>query len=233
MNRKTFIVWLMGMSLGVSGLLKASEPATDVSQRFVESTDYSLLAEPQSDLPELILVFWYQSESSAEVYQALVEQGLNVTLWPAIYREAWRPAAKLALMAEQLEFTPSQQQQLFQRLMAMSKDNQSLAVQDQKAFVRLLSQVSSGTDDTATEAELTSANESDSTIELDNDAIETAVYDSELPKRLKTLQNRLKQLPISSVPTIIFKGRYIIDANQAKTSQRLLQIIQFLDQTTP
>jgi len=59
------------------------------------------------------------------------------------------------------------------------------------------------------------------------------VYDSELPKRLKTLQNRLKQLPISSVPTIIFKGRYIIDANQAKTSQRLLQIIQFLDQTTP
>ncbi len=171
---------------------------------FLEKTDYTRISAPAVDMPDIVLVFRYGSESSYRLYRILSERNFAVTLWPAVFRESWRPEAKLALMANQLQASTKQQLALFESLHQEPADWSQLT-----AYRQLLSKV-----------------------EFKAESVEPVLFDSELPKRLKHTQMRIKEFSISTVPTIIFKGQYTINADQAKTPARLIDIIQHLEQLT-
>lgn len=204
MLKQTIITFALFMACLSIGFAQTPLPSSDGAS-FLEDQQFSKLAQADNTLPELVVVIWYGSESSLRVYQTLNQSGFQPILWPAVFREAWRPAAKLALMANKLALTPQQQSELFQQ----SQTN-TTPLNQAKDFVAMLGQ-----------------------FELDEKQLEDAVYDSELPKRLVSIQNKIKQFSISTVPTIIFKGQYIIDAKQAQTPARLVEIIQYLDNKTP
>jgi predicted DsbA family dithiol-disulfide isomerase len=69
-------------------------------------------------------------------------------------------------------------------------------------------------------------------IGIREEAIEPVLFDSDIPKQLKRQLNLLEKFSISSVPTIIFKGQYVITAEQAKTPAHLLAILEFLESQT-
>lgn len=191
---------LLTISLLFAGQLFSGE----ASQSFQESSDFTRLTSPAADMPELVLVFRYGSESSHRLYRILSERGYAVTLWPAVFRESWRPEAKLALMARKLEATPEQHITLFE-----SVQNESVDWSQLTAYRQLLSQ-----------------------LQFQEAAIEPVLFDSELPKHLKQTQKRIQNFSISTVPTIIFKGQFTINAEQAKTPARLINILQYLEQLT-
>lgn len=204
MLKQTIVTFALFMACLSTGLAQAPLPSSD-GATFVEDQHFSKLATADSALPELVVVVWYGSESSLRVYQTLSQSGFQPTLWPAVFREAWRPAAKLTLMANNLTLTPQQQADLFQQ-----SQSGSAPLSQAKDFISVLGQ-----------------------FELEEKQLEDVVYDSELPKRLVSIQNKIKQFSISTVPTIIFKGQYTIDAKQAQTPARLVEIIQYLEQNTP
>ncbi len=204
MLKQTIGTFALLMACLSTGLAQAPLPASQ-GPGFLEDQHFSKLATADNTLPELVVVIWYGSESSLRVYQTLNQSGFQPTLWPAVFREAWRPAAKLTLMTNQLRLTPQQQSDLFQQ-----SQSGALPLNQAKDFITLLGQ-----------------------FELEEKQLEDIVYDSELPKRLASLQNKIKQFSISTVPTIIFKGQYTIDAKQAQTPARLVEIIQYLENNTP
>lgn len=175
----------------------------NASNSFVEGRDFSRLQTPDPTQPDLILVSWYGSTAAYQLYGALATHWhSDITLWPAVFREAWRPAAKLNLMANALDLSKEQHLQIFRSVIA------SPMVLKQSADFELFFGV----------------------FELNEEKVSQTVRQSELPKTLKNLQNRLKSYSISTVPTIIFRGEFIIDAKQARTPARLLQLLDYLDQ---
>ncbi|MEE4244473.1 MAG: hypothetical protein V2I33_03635 [Kangiellaceae bacterium] len=187
-----------------------------VSNQITEGVDYTVHPERLSTAAaseqsiDIMLVGYYGSESSARVLDALLLKQIdspiqiNIQLLPIVLRESWRPAAKLMMMANQLTDDLTAHKALFTEVQSGNLD-----WQNSQSTERLLQLIS---DDQA--------------------LIEQTIYDSSLPKRLKSIENMLSEYPISSVPTIIFKGRYTIDANQAKTPARLMAIINHLENIT-
>jgi hypothetical protein len=169
-----------------------------------QDVDYTRLESPLDNGPQLILVFRYRNESSYRLYRILSQQGYSVTLWPAVLRESWRPEAKLALMANQLKASYQQHLQLFETLQSQPQDSFQL-----DSFRQLLKGIG-----------------------IREEAIEPVLFDSDIPKQLKRQLNLLEKFSISSVPTIIFKGQYVITAEQAKTPAHLLAILEFLESQT-
>ena len=169
---------------------------------FIENRDFSILSNPQPQLPELILVFWYGSESSYQVYGALADWAVDqpITLWPAIFRESWRPAGKLAIIANNLNLDSGQQLSLFETLLSYD-----VQWQDKDSFYRLLSPYVD-----------------------DKEVLDRAIRDTMVFNQLNQIQKSISHYPISGVPTIIFKGKYIVNAQQAGTSVRLIQILDHL-----
>ncbi|MCO7226281.1 hypothetical protein [Pleionea sp. CnH1-48] len=180
-----------------------AESSVTEPTEFIEGQDYLVLEPVAEEVPPLILVFWYGSESSYQVLHALSQwpQAESVTLWPAVFRESWRPLARLAMVAQELKLSNEQQLSIFEQVILSPQDWQ------RERQTELLVQLHG-----------------------EQEAVETALRDSELPKRLKVIQKQLLKYPISHVPTIIFKGRYIINANQAQTAARLLQILEHISQ---
>ncbi len=176
-----------------------------IADSFTVNTDYHELGATDGTLPKLVLVNWYGSNSSYQVYGALNKHFEQPVLWPAVFREAWRPAARLQLMAQRLNLTAEQQLTLFQQVLTSPPE-----WTDKLVYQNMLSP-----------------------LVTDPEQLDQVIHASELPMQLKNIQNKLAELPISTVPTIIFKGRYIIDATQAQTSARLIRILQFLDQQQP
>ncbi|WP_144392639.1 hypothetical protein [Pleionea sediminis] len=172
--------------------------------KFVAGIDFTQL-NSQESVPDLVLVSWYGSDSAKRVYSALENNEFSAILWPAVFREAWRPAAKINLVANNLKLSPEQHLELFTLIQA---ENSTLNTP--KDYIAIFNQF----------------------IE-DSQQVEDAVYDSDMPKRLVFIQNMIKQFSISTVPTIIFKGQYTIDATQAKTPARLIEILKYLDNTKP
>ena len=171
------------------------------SSNLVTADDYSKLDAEIESLPKLILVSWYGSESSQRAYRALVANQQDVVLWPAVFREKWRPAAKLMLMSQQLNASADQHLAFFSQL-----QNDTL-VWTNESYKELLTPLNPK-----------------------NEQIEQVIFSSELPKQLKSIQNQIQQFSISSVPTIIFKGRYIISAEQAHSPAKLIEILNYLEQ---
>lgn len=200
MSHPLILPTLLMFCLLFAGQVNSEEP----NQSFQENTDFIRLNSPAVDLPQLVLVFRYGSESSHRLYRILSERGYSVTLWPAVFRESWRPEAKLALMAHKLEATPEQHITLFEHIQSETVDWSQLT-----AYRQLLSQ-----------------------LKFQEAAIEPVLFDSELPKHLKQMQKRIQSFSISTVPTIIFKGQFTINAEQAKTPARLINILQHLEQQT-
>lgn len=179
---------------------------------FQEGTDFIELPEQSQNngAPDLALVFWYGSESSFQVLSALSQGAYadSVTLWPAVFRERWRHAGKLALKANKLGFTTAQHLNLMESVITQKPDWR----QPDTEYSLLSSLIT------------TESNE-----QPNQEALELVLRDLTIAKELKNVQNLINSYPISSVPTIIFKGQFVITAEQAKTSRRLLQILDFLN----
>jgi hypothetical protein len=173
----------------------------DTPPLFQDGIDFTRLETPIADAPQVILVFRYGNESCYRLYRILSQHGYNLTLWPAVFRESWRAEAKLALMANQLGASEQQHLRLFETVRDQPLDGSEL-----NSYRQLLKSIG-----------------------LSEQAIEPVLFDSDLPKQLKKRQILLQKFSISAVPTIIFKGHYIITAEQAKTPARLLTILEYLE----
>ena len=199
-------------------LLSLSTVAADNFPVFREGVDFTELrsdAAAVSTNESVILVFWYGSESSFQVLSALSQSAYTeqLILWPAVFRENWRQAGKLTLYAKLLDFSPQQHLALMQKVIVEQPNlTENRAKQD--ILVKLLRQKPNA---------LTEQDNLDERLEL-------VLRDPSVPKELKSIQSRLSDYPISSVPTIIFKGKFVISAEQAKTGRRLVQILDFLNQ---
>ncbi|NVJ59147.1 MAG: hypothetical protein HWE27_02095 [Gammaproteobacteria bacterium] len=180
-----------------------SSTLVSANSNFSEGLDFTKAKELNKNVPELQLVCRYRSVSCQAIMQGLVESSISgVKLVPIVLREAWRDEARLMMMANQLDFTAEQHLKLIRLL--MGQDTPIESIEDR---INVLTAIQP---------------------ELNQETIESVAYNSEMPKRLKQIDNQLKSYPISSVPTIIYQGRYTIDANQGKTTRRILEIIDYL-----
>ncbi len=195
--------------LGMPPATAADDDTLSDTKPFQVNSDYSIVSPTDAiehlpeQLPPLLLVGWYGSESCYQVFGALKThlKSYSLTFWPAILRESWRPAAKLSILANKLALTDEEHLALFKKIQL-----QSIHWHQSGILAELLK-----------------------SIVTDPQKIPQPINQSELAQTLKKQQKLLLHYNISTVPTIIFKGKYVITAQQAKTSRRLIQLLHYLD----
>ncbi len=159
-------------------------------------------------VPDLVLVGWYGSKATQIVYSTLNINGYQPTLWPLVARESWRGHSRLMLMANKLKLSPEQQLEIFVMVQQVIQDPPSTGLDwlNYKTYSDFLNHS-----------------------QIKPNQIEEAIYDSDLPRQLKSLQKSLSNYPITQVPTILYKNRFLITSQQAKTAARLVSILEYLD----
>lgn len=142
------------------------------------------------------VVCWYRSRACGAIIHSLDQAGMSVTLWPAVFRQAWQRDAKLMLIANKLNFSAEQHLAIMQQL-----NTATPSLEKPEDYIELLISMYP---------------------ELDQAELEQVVYDTSLAKQLKGYQNQIQDYAITQVPTIIYKGQLIIDAEQLQTPQQLI-----------
>ncbi|WMS86164.1 hypothetical protein [Pleionea litopenaei] len=142
------------------------------------------------------VVCWYRSRACGAIIHSLDQAGMTVTLWPAIFRQAWQRDAKLMLIANKLNFSAEQHLAIMQQL-----NTATPSLEKPEDYIELLISMYP---------------------ELDQAELEQVVYDTSLAKQLKGYQKQIQDYAITQVPTIIYKGQLIIDAEQLQTPQQLI-----------
>jgi|GEM_PF-4473421 len=142
------------------------------------------------------VVCWYRSRACGAIIHSLDQAGMTVTLWPAVFRQAWQRDAKLMLIANKLNFSAEQHLAIMQQL-----NTATPSLEKPEDYIELLISMYP---------------------ELDQAELEQVVYDTSLAKQLKGYQKQIQDYAITQVPTIIYKGQLIIDAEQLQTPQQLI-----------
>ncbi len=179
------------------------------SQAFVINQDYRQIAAEQlstqtEPLADITFFYWYGSEASRQVELALadyMQPQTSITLErvPLVAYFNWRPQAYLQPMLEQLKVSMA---------LPSSNDIYQACITDCSIFKDYQS-VKSWL--------MTQVN-------LDNfEFDESQVWQSE-----KNYRKKAESFSISQVPTMLIKGTYIVDADSAKSPERLIKILDFL-----
>ncbi len=220
-SEKTNGVFLRLMVLGLFfsalliGGLSQTVLAQESEEEFVLNTDYTKLVkthlQEQTDLNQLESItqieifYWYGCQSCYQVEMALQEylaQHPEVTVrrTPLIARSSWRHQANLQSIMAQLSEQPNLPSlaSLYQACLADCSVFDSF--ENNKAWLHESMQLE-----------------------------EFPVLDmSRLWATEKNYQKRAELFSIAQVPTIIINESYKIEANQAKTSKRMVEIADYL-----
>jgi protein dithiol oxidoreductase (disulfide-forming) len=153
---------------------------------------------------DIELFFWYGCASCYQVFDHFsrwkpVEQGqLSMNMSPAMIRSDWRKWAKLYYALRQTGYLDTYQTQIFD----------AIHVQGQ-AF--------------------SSFDNMKSLFELEHQqAIQDSFNRAATNFLVKQSEQRYKTLEISSVPSILIKGRYLVTADMAQTTSRMRKIAAYL-----
>ena len=203
-------VIILCLSLVVCQLSLAEEPADS----FIENTDYTKLVNTHTadsgELSELDPIshieffYWYGCKACAQVESVLSEyqqQHPDVVIrrTPVVLRPSWRSQAYLQAITEQLEAD----------LQPQSPAIYSQCISDCSVFQSYESGLNW--------LNALTSEQQDFRINQDR------VWQTE-----KMYRNRADLFSIGKVPTIIISETYKVDANQAHTSARMLEIVDFL-----
>jgi len=204
-----FLAFLLTM-----GLFTTQLSAEELGISFVEGADYSLINKAEhtdaahlselESISNIEIFYWYGCEPCYQVEAALadyLQQNPNYTSrrTPLIIRPKWRQQAYIQPLMQQL----SQQENL-------------------PSIIQIYQQC-------LIDCELFS--DYPSILNWFSEKIETSlpvIDESKIWQAEKNYRKRADLFSISQVPTIIINETYKVDANQAQTATRLVEIIDFL-----
>jgi len=212
-NFKSFIFGL----LAICSILPVvnSSFAQQVDEAYLLGTDYELVDKPNIDqmvqvselesISNIEIFYWYGCEACFQVEAAIEgylakKSDLSLRRTPLIIRSSWREQAYLQAMMEQLSETEN---------LPSTMDIYRQCLSDCSIFSKFES----------SQKWLLSHLEEPSQEGIDS----AIVWQAE-----KNYRKRADLFSIRQVPTIIINETYKVDANQAGTSKRLVEIIDFL-----
>ena len=203
--RSTNLKMLRNLLLGIF-ILSALPSLSETSSSPVEGKDYVLLESPSTESSEIVIYCWLGSASCYQVEYALSiwaqDSNLSVRYKPLIKRPHWRLLAKARLVARQLGQEPEFVSAIYQALHREQK-----SIQDEQSLFAMVEAMG-----------------------LPASRFSNLFYAPETNQALKVLQEEAEKWPISGVPTIIIKQRWLLDATMHNNSRSIIDTINFLIQ---
>lgn len=206
-----FLVFLTGAQL------VQAEPVIQPKQAFEPGVDYRKVKAKQlqnisdisqlQQLPDIEIFYWYGSAASLLVEQALDEYltahpQLIVRRTPLVAHLSWRPQAYLQPMLEQLvESSPAV------KLMSIRDDIYAACIDDCSLFASY---------------ELAKA-WLQGKVPAMPQLLEASIWQAENDYR-----KRAELFSINQVPTVLIREKYTVDANSAKSPERMISILDYL-----
>ena len=196
------------LSLGIFCLFTVSANA-QTSQIPVAGQDYLVVSDTPSEANEITIYCWLGSASCYQVEYALSnwakDKELSLRYKPLIKRPHWRLLAKARLVARQLGYEAEFVSLVYQQL-----HKQGELIDSEEALLKIVEATP-----------------------MSSSRFVNLYYAAETNQQLKDIQEEAKNWPISGVPTIIIKQRWLLDAQMHKTSRSIINTLDYLYHQEP
>ena len=196
--------WIILLSILIQGKAFAVEISTDaylleLNQHFIE------LPQPINDAPDIELLLHIDSLSSYRVHFGLNLLGnerpeLSIKRTPLVNLPSSRNPAKALIIAEQLGLQNNFLNEVFATI---HEDEQILMTRED--FVEHIEALSS-----------------------DKERFLSAFISPTVNEQVQKLKDFQRKLPVKGAPSIIIRGRWLIDASMVSSTRELLEVIRYL-----